>query len=113
MPRGFTACIYVDDHGTLWRLMVDADQALQTDRGWDEVGDSDLPPLPRGWLPRIVVGIDDTGRQCRARVGRTDAALWTGASTTFDVEANDGTTVTAQVTTYLQEKRIGPHTDPF
>lgn len=62
MSRGFTVCQYVDDNGTPWRLLVDADYAADPDRGWVAGVEPGLYPLPRGWDPRQVVGIADDGR---------------------------------------------------
>lgn len=108
MSRGFVKCVYVDDDNASWQVVVDADYAAQPERGFQINDQPNLPPLPRGWLPRLVVGLDATGRQVHARVGRVDAALWTGAATEFTFEANDGTLEVAQVVAHFQEKRVGP-----
>ena len=83
MPRGFETCQYWDDDGTPWRLQVDSDYANMADRGWEIALTPGLYPLPRGWEPRGVWGMDDTGRMFFARVARLDARLWTGAARTF------------------------------
>lgn len=111
MPRGFVRCIYVMDDGQEFQLLVDADAAEDMARGWVQVGSESRPYLPRGFLPRNVVGIDESGRQQRARVATTGAALWSGTATTWSVEGSDGQRHTATVVTYQQERQIGPN--PF
>lgn len=106
MPRGFIAAEYVDDDSTVWRLRVDADEAQELSRGWAPITDASIPPLPRGWLPRRVVGIDSSGRQQTARVGTVFADLWTGAATTFVLMLSDGTTDTATVVARQAELRL-------
>lgn len=83
MPRGFEICQYIDDNGTPWRLQVDSDYAHDSDRGWVIAESPGLYPLPRGWVPRGVWGMDDTGKLFFARVGWLGARLWTGAATSF------------------------------
>lgn len=83
MPRGFEWAIYVGDDGNIYTLRVDADYLLEAARGWSTLGTAGVPPLPRGWRPREVVGIEPSGRLHRARVARLDADLWTGAVTDF------------------------------
>jgi len=106
MPRGFTPSVYVDDDGNAWSLRVDADEALEVSRGFDPVGDLPVAPLPRGWLPRRVVGLDSSGSSQTARVGRVDADLWTGVATSFVLMLSDGTTDTANVVARQGELRI-------
>lgn len=106
MPRGFTPAIYVADDDSAWRLQVDADAVLDVHRGWETDGALDLPPLPRGWLPRRVVALDSHGTQQHARIGRVDADLWTGIQTTFEVMLSDGTTDTAVVVALQGETRL-------
>lgn len=105
MPRGFTVSEYVDDFGTPWRLLVDADYALQSDRGWVTGAVPGMPPLPRLWRPRYVVGIDETGRRCTAVVASLDAPLWTGGASTFFMNGNDGALYIASVIRRVGEKR--------
>lgn len=109
--RGFVTAIYVTDAGDLFALQVDADAAEDAARGWELAGEAPPPPAPRGFLPRRVVGIDETGRQQSTRVGTTSAALWNGTVTSWSVEGSDGQLHTATVTTYQQERQIGriPH----
>lgn len=110
MPRGFVRCVYEADDGTLFALMVDADEAEDGARGWATEGAELLPLLPRGWLPRRVVGIDSSGRQQEARVAFTGAALWSGAVTSWSFMTSDGTTDTAQLVLRQAER---PRGSPF
>ena len=96
-PRGFIWCEYLTDDGYLFALQVDAGQAGDPYRGWQQVLDFSLRPLPRGWRPREVYGIDEVGYFRRARIGRTDAALWTGSVTQWNVEGTDQQMHTAVV----------------
>lgn len=105
MPRGFVVCQYVDDSGTPWRLQVDADYANMSDRGWVIADTPGLYPLPRGWVPRAVMGMDETGRLMWARVGRLDAALWTGATRQFLAYDSNRDLQICQVVQYLDEVR--------
>lgn len=89
MPRGFVWAVYETDDGRLFGLRVDADLVAQGDRGWLTVGAELTNPLPRGWLPRRVRGIDTDGNVRYARVGRLDAPVWTGAAETFLVQGSD------------------------
>jgi hypothetical protein len=89
MPRGFQWSVYVDDQGASWSLRVDADEAQDPIRGWTVVTDVTTPPLPRGWRPRYVQGLDENGNPRRARVGTVDCGLWLGSATTFTVEGTD------------------------
>lgn len=102
MPRGFTWAVYETDDGRLWALRVDADAVLAGDRGWLVTAVNTTNPLPRGWLPRIVVGIDATGHIRHTRIGRLDSPLWTGAKGTFVYEASDRST---QVATVIGRRR--------
>jgi hypothetical protein len=106
MPRGFVRAIYVDDDGTSWSLRVDADEFEELSRGWTATGLPVPPPVPRGWLPRRVVGLDSRGSQQTARVGHVGADLWTGAALTFVLMLSDGTTDTATVVARQGELRI-------
>lgn len=89
MPRGFVWCVYETDDGRLFGLRVDADLVLQGDRGWLTTGAELTNPLPRGWLPRRVRGIDTDGNVRYARAGRVDAPIWNGTATTFVVQGSD------------------------
>lgn len=106
MPRGMIYRVYVADDGTLYARLVDADQAGQASRGWSATGPAPgnvpvagLPLLPIRSKPRVVYGVSaTTGRRGSAIVAAPTADLWTGAATTFTVEANDGTSDTMTVT---------------
>lgn len=99
MPRGMVYAIYHADDATLYARLVDADQAAEASRGWTTSGVAGLPFLPIKAKPRVVYGVSaTTGRRGTAVVASLTATLWTGAATTFDVEANDGTTDTMTVT---------------
>jgi hypothetical protein len=89
----------LDDGVTTFARLVDADEFTQTDRGWTATGVAGLHLLPRAFKVRRVYGVSPTsGRRGTAVVASVDAPLWTGAATTFDVEANDNTTDTMNVT---------------
>lgn len=88
-----------DDGTTQYARLIDADQAAEASRGWVTAGVAGLPLLPIKAKPRVVYGVSaTTGRRGSAVVAQVTATLWTGAATTFDVEANDGTTDTMTVT---------------
>ena len=105
MPRGFVWSVYIDDNLELWRLRVNADYVDEDSRGWVPADPSAVDPLPRTWVPRKVVGVDSTGRTRSAIVASTEAALWTGAVTTFSLEASDGLFYPVSVTARLEEVR--------
>jgi hypothetical protein len=92
--------IYVADDGTTqYARLVDSDQFLEAGRGWSATGVAGLPLLPIKAKPRVVYGVSaTTGRRGSAVVATPTATLWTGAVTTFSVEANDGTDDTMTVT---------------
>lgn len=100
MPRGMVYARYRRDDGTtFYARLVDADEFAQAERGWDRTGIAGLPLLPIKAKPRMVYGVSATsGRRGSAIVAHVGATLWTGAATTFDVEANDGTSDTMTVT---------------
>jgi hypothetical protein len=106
--RGFVRAIYVTDDGVEYQLLVDADSAEDGARGWVVLNAGTRPYAPRGFLPRRVVGIDETGRQQSTRVGTTSCALWVGTATDFTVEASDGTIAVATVTNRQGERQLGP-----
>lgn len=97
MPRGFARCLYVTDLDKTFWLWVDRDSVLDPNRGWVETSGEGLDPLPRGWLPRRVIGMDALGNTQRARVGTVSAALWVGVARTWQFEASDRTLQTATV----------------
>ena len=108
MPRGFVWAVYVDDDGGQWGLLVDADYVQDADRGWITDGAETLFPMPRQWLPRKVIGIDELGRTQYAIAGSLAAAIWTGLVPTFVFTANDGISRVADITGRLQERRRLP-----
>src|SRR5262245_16722197 len=105
MPRGRPWAIYIDDLDQLWRLRVDADSIADPNRGWVEADPSATSPLPRGWLPRVVVGVDETGARRTARIGNIVCDLWTGAANQYLVEGTDGLLHTVQVFARFGERR--------
>jgi hypothetical protein len=108
MPRGYQWVVYETDDGRLFSLRVDADAVARGDRGWLTSGVELTNPLPRGWSPRIVVGIDGNGHIRHTRVGRVDAPLWDGSAVTFQYEANDGSVQVATVIGRRQERLTAP-----
>lgn len=104
MPRGFEVRNYVDNHGLPWSLLVDADFADDTSRGWVIPVGNPPPRLPREFLPRVVVGVDATGRVLRTRIARVDAPLWTGAQLTFQFRDSEGELRTATIIGYQGER---------
>lgn len=108
--RGFVRAIYQGDAGVQFQLLVDADSAADPNRGWVVLGEEVLPYLPRGFLPRRVVGIDETGRQVSTRVATVSAALWDGSVVQWTFEGSDLALHTATLTNRQQERQIGPGT---
>jgi len=109
LVRGMVFMGYTADDGTVFQTLVDADEAAIASRGWvaATVG-GDL--LPRGFKERRAHGLSATsGRRGSCRVGATTATLWTGATTTFTVEADDNTIDTMTVTSRTGEKRRLAH----
>ena len=91
-------------------LLVDADQAADTERGWVTTAVAGLPLLPIKAKPRRVYGVSATsGRRGMAIVATTAATLWTGAATTFTVEGNDNTNDTMTVTRRVGESFAQAH----
>lgn len=104
MPRGFVWGLYVDDQFKEWALRVDADLALQDQRGWITLAPGALPPFPRMWVPRAALGVGTDGAKHWATVARVDADLWTGARQDFDIEKSDGGIDTCLVIRLLAER---------
>lgn len=100
MPRGMRYGVYVRDDGTTqYARLVDSDEFAQASRGWSATGVAGLSLLPIKSKPRVVYGVSAvSGRRGTAVVATVGADLWTGAATTFTVEANDGTSDTMTVT---------------
>lgn len=106
MPRvrGKTAGAYATDGVTLYKVNVDADRFLVSAFAWGAVTPP-LPLLPRGFKPRHVTGLSATsGRRAIAMVPHVSSDVWTGAATTFDVEADDGTIDTMTIINRIGEK---------
>jgi len=100
---------YTSDSGTVFQTLVDADEAAIAARGWAAVTPGgDL--LPRGFKERRANGVSaSSGLRGSCRVGSVAAGLWTGAATTFTVEADDNTIDTMTVTSRSGEKRRLAH----
>lgn len=101
--RGFVWAYYVSDDGNTYALKVDADYAPMPERGWVFPAAMGTPVYPRGWLPRKVVGLDESGHPREAVVASVGADLWTRVALTFHFYATDETLHTANVTRYLTE----------
>lgn len=106
--RGFVRAVYETDDGVQYQLLVDADSAEDPARGWVVLDAASFPYLPRGFLPRRVVGIDESGRQQTTRVGTTSCALWAGTVGGWYVEGTDGEFHPVQAVVRQQERQIGP-----
>lgn len=105
MPRvrGRTPGVYTTDGATDYKMSVDRDRFAVAAFGWAAPGGI-LNQLPRGAKPRHVVGLSPTsGRRGTAVVPVTTATVWTGVTTTFDVEADDGTVDTMDITGRIAE----------
>lgn len=109
MPRGFVYKTYTADDGSLFQTRVDADQATVTARGWGAAIPGG-PLIPRGLRERRAEGISPTtGRSGSARIGSPTATIWQGLTTTFTVEADDGTIDTLVVIRLRGERRTISH----
>jgi hypothetical protein len=97
--------VYETDDGVLYALRVDADYFEDASRQWDDATGLGLAPLPRGWRPRAVRGLDDLGRSVLCRVPRTSSALWTGELTVFQFNASDQQIHFCDVVEYIGESR--------
>lgn len=107
MPRGLARCTYVTDLGLSFWLWVDRDSLADTSRGWVVAPSGTLAPLGRQWLPRRVVGVDADGHTRYTRVGRVDAALWTGGVSTWTYEGTDSLAHVATVVGRQEERSPG------
>lgn len=95
--RGRVNGAYTTDGGTQYRMKVDADRFLVADFGWTTASPA-LNQLPRGAHPRHITGVSaTTGRRGVAIVPIVTADVWTGLSTTFDIEADDQTVDTMTI----------------
>jgi hypothetical protein len=109
LVRGMVFKGYTTDSGTVFQTLVDADAAAIASLGWAAAtAGGDL--LPRGFKERRAHGISaSTGKRGSCRVGSLTATLWTGAATTFTVEADDNTIDVMTVTSRTGEKRRLAH----
>lgn len=112
MRRGFRVARYIRDDGASYALMVDADSIDDPNRGWEEIAPGVLTFAPRGFLPRLVVGVDETGRTRQTRVGTADCALWLFQVTEWQLEGSDGALHTVSATNRKQERQVGPRLAP-
>lgn len=109
LVRGMVFKGYTADDGTVFQTLVDADESADASRDWAAVTPGgDL--LPRGFKERRAQGLSaTTGRRGSCRVGSIAATLWTGAVSSFTVEADDNTIDTMTVTSRTGEKRRLAH----
>jgi hypothetical protein len=112
MPRGFRVARYTTDSGQEFALMVDADSIGDPARGWDEIGPGVLPFAPRGFLPRRMVGRDETGRRRTTRVGTLTCDLWNFVVTEWVLEGSDSAPHTVSATSRNAERQLGPRLPP-
>lgn len=107
--RGFVYKTYTADNGDSFQTRVDADHASVTARGWG-ASIPGGPLIPRGLRERIAIGISPTtGRTGRCRIGSATSTIWQGLTTTFTVEADDGTIDTMVITELRGERRTVSH----
>lgn len=104
MPRGYDWKLYEADDAGLYALQVDADYALQPQRGFFTDAPAGTPPLPRGWRARYVLGAEPLGRTHRAIVASVAADLWTGVRGDFDIVDSNGDLQTCIVFGRVQER---------
>lgn len=109
--RGFTWGVYTDDNGNFWALQVDSMYWPLPERGWPDLDPTGLFPLPRGWRPRMVVGVEPSGRQHRAVAPNLEADIWTGNVSTFTIFGNDGLPQECAIVQTLEELRTRPQLD--
>lgn len=98
--RGFSWAVYVRDDGvTTYAKQVDRNAIADPARGWTTTGAAGAALWPQRGEGRRVFGVSETtGRRGSTLVGNPAAPLWTGAATTFQIEASDGTIDTLTVT---------------
>jgi hypothetical protein len=106
LMRGLVWAVYIDDDGRSWSRRVDADQVDDPGRGWSSEDVTNWLPLPRGWLPRKVRGLDEEGRTGFAVVASVEAPLWTGAQSTFTIEGTDQLPHEAIVVERFAERQV-------
>ena len=110
--RGRTWWVYTDDRGQPWAMLVDRDQFDQFQLGWQTEAQGELPPFPRGWLPRVAIGIDASGREHRVRIANVGADLWTGTTTAWSIETSGGGLQEAHLVRTLGERSVLPVASP-
>ncbi len=102
--RGKRSGTYIGDGGGTFNMEVDKDRYLVADFKWT-AGAVNQNAIPRGVKPRHVTGLSATsGRRGTAVVPDVTSDIWTGAATTFDVEADDATIDTMTVIHRIGEK---------
>jgi len=104
MPRGYEWAVYRCDSDEVYGLLVDGDLVLQPQRGWDFPAAHGIPPMPRGWAPRYVMGIEPLGYHHKAIVATLDCDLWTGIRNDFDIVDTNGELQTCLVYRRVQER---------
>jgi hypothetical protein len=104
--RGRQPGVYTTDGSTDYRMSVDNDRFAVASFNWSAAGAA-LNRIPRGAHPRHVTGLSATsGRRGVAVVPNLTATIWTGATTVFDVEADDGTIDTMTVIARIGERPV-------
>jgi len=102
--RGRTPGIYTTDGSTDYRMSVDKDRFAVASFNWSLAG-AGVNQLPRGAKPRHVTGLSAaSGRRAIATVPNITATVWTGVTSTFDVEADDGTIDTMTIVRRINER---------
>lgn len=81
---------------------VDDHLYTQAALGWTAPVGGELP-LPGTLRPRHATGIDASGRRHSVVVPDNTADLWTRTVTTWDILADDGTTVAVELTGLVGE----------
>jgi hypothetical protein len=114
MPSQFTWGQYFDDNGGIWAVRVNSTYFGHVERGWTFEDDPNRPPMPRQWLPRRVVGIDEFGHGQTAVSPSTDSLIWSGQSSSFSILGNDGSIILCTVIGRLEENtsKRPPGTSP-
>lgn len=103
MLRGFVWGEYQTNDGTAFALQVDANYLAMPERGWVAATTGEFP-LPRGWIPRRVFGIDDLGRVQFAIAATLAADIWTGVASTFTILGTDDAPHTCTIFKRVDER---------
>jgi len=74
------------------------------ERGWVHPAVTGTYVYPRGWTPRRVLGLDDTGKLQSAVVATVTADLWTGVATSFTINGTDELPHTVRVIARRKER---------